>query len=850
MNLSKKITSLFLSVVLLFGMVFQIVFAEGNEISPLKYEISQEVSEDGTAAVISLHFGEMESLTLEKIKFPDGSEQMENFSSVSYNVSENGTYPFTVYYTLDGNSKEELVQAEVKGLKEPVIDEIVPDASAENNEEQPHDAVQQNETEPVSEDPVIDSAAKTVTYNNDINIEIKDQTAEGVNDRIAALNTTDGKRKNYTYTYNGAVNITVANCSLNTLSLVKGCDFSIWNRWVFNGPVTLTIKNSTISRFASMFHSGTFSADGNEEEQSFFMNDRLTVNVDHSTIGTLIGGMQKITSPSFPPVPSREFNGVLDGGVQFNISDQSKITTLIGGHYFGGNDNPLNETHMASIFRVRGVDVIIDNSEVESVLSARSKVDVDRNEAAKINGDFSVTLRNGGTVSQFFANGAMFSSGKEHAGDVTGTASLNTSSETAIKKLAGCEKVNLADKLTVTESLVLPNGGMKIGLINADVWKGGSTVLSYNYTTESFPPVDSNMVTPAWTGDEMSLEYSLLADHDRQEWKLAKNTATVTFESNCDIVLPPVVVKIGDLVAAPSVSRDGYTLEGWYRDNNFTKRWNPDEHEAGKQTNKWNFDTDRVGGDMTLYAKWTQEQNLMRVRFETNGGTPINDAFIPYGQAMTMPISIKAGYTLESWYTDKDFKTRWNFADPVRSDMTLYANWSVIHGSLPEYSAGYTFICGTADRLLPKEVMDLLPIDNKKYRWGTTITAIQLTKTTVAVKDGVWNFKGYDANEKVAVSDVIFSGTWEFTKTSQEKPEKPDDNQNPGKPENPGDNAKPDNNGDGLETLKPEIEQTTADAPRTGDDTSVTLYAALAAVSAGLLIAFSGHRSRRRQKNK
>ena len=81
----------------------------------------------------------------------------------------------------------------------------------------------------------------------------------------------------------------------------------------------------------------------------------------------------------------------------------------------------------------------------------------------------------------------------------------------------------------------------------------------------------------------------------------------------------------------------------------------------------------------------------------------------------------------------------------------------------------YEFVGGTKGKSLPQEVTDLLPIDPSKYVEGATITAIQPDETEIKVSDGVWTFKGYDADSKVANADnadknrnVSFTGTWEF----------------------------------------------------------------------------------------
>ncbi|WP_290776257.1 SHIRT domain-containing protein, partial [Anaerofustis sp.] len=86
-----------------------------------------------------------------------------------------------------------------------------------------------------------------------------------------------------------------------------------------------------------------------------------------------------------------------------------------------------------------------------------------------------------------------------------------------------------------------------------------------------------------------------------------------------------------------------------------------------------------------------------------------------------------------------------------------------------KYPVIYEFVNGTNKQKLPKEVTDLLPVDDNKYIEGATIDAIQPNKTAVTVSDGMWVFKGYDANSKLSSVDnlnnegyIQFIGTWEF----------------------------------------------------------------------------------------
>lgn len=75
---------------------------------------------------------------------------------------------------------------------------------------------------------------------------------------------------------------------------------------------------------------------------------------------------------------------------------------------------------------------------------------------------------------------------------------------------------------------------------------------------------------------------------------------TVTFESNGGTdVLPVVITKDNQKISEPSVSRDGYSLEGWFKESDFTT--------------KWKFLVDVVKSDITLYAKWSDSEMVDRL---------------------------------------------------------------------------------------------------------------------------------------------------------------------------------------------------------------------------------------------
>ena len=113
---------------------------------------------------------------------------------------------------------------------------------------------------------------------------------------------------------------------------------------------------------------------------------------------------------------------------------------------------------------------------------------------------------------------------------------------------------------------------------------------------------------------------------------------------------------------SPAPTKDGYTLAGWYYDNN------------GSET-EWSFDTDTVTRAMTLTAKWVQTYT---VAFDTNGGSAVDPVTVDAGSTVTKPADpMKSGHNFGGWYKDSTLQTPWNFAnDTVTADTTLYAKWT------------------------------------------------------------------------------------------------------------------------------------------------------------------------------
>ena len=171
---------------------------------------------------------------------------------------------------------------------------------------------------------------------------------------------------------------------------------------------------------------------------------------------------------------------------------------------------------------------------------------------------------------------------------------------------------------------------------------------------------------------------------------------TVRFEPNGGSEVPSQTVQYGEKLARPDTPvRDGYHLEGWYRDIDL-------------QT-PWDFDTDTVQGNMTLYAKWEQGDPIAEVgksgglwwwllglglmlllllllllllgkktvRFETGSDNKPEDQKVKKGGHVNRPEQpVRQGRAFAGWYRDEACTQRWDFEnDTVEDNMTLYAKW-------------------------------------------------------------------------------------------------------------------------------------------------------------------------------
>lgn len=113
----------------------------------------------------------------------------------------------------------------------------------------------------------------------------------------------------------------------------------------------------------------------------------------------------------------------------------------------------------------------------------------------------------------------------------------------------------------------------------------------------------------------------------------------------------------------PSGIDADYTWGGWYTDAGLTV--------------PYTFDT-MPSHNLVLYAKWVAP--TFNVTFDLNGGdgvAPTTQEVEKYKTATSVADPSRQYYNFDGWYTAKEGGERYNWSQPVTSDTTLYAHWSL-----------------------------------------------------------------------------------------------------------------------------------------------------------------------------
>ncbi len=195
---------------------------------------------------------------------------------------------------------------------------------------------------------------------------------------------------------------------------------------------------------------------------------------------------------------------------------------------------------------------------------------------------------------------------------------------------------------------------------------------------------------------------------------------TVKFDSNGGSKVTEVKVNEGDLVAEPTVTRDGYKLDGWY---------------LGEQ--KYDFQTP-VTMNMTLKARWN-DGTKYTVTYNVDNKTYKTDQVKENTKATKPANPTKKGYKFIEWQLNG---SAFDFNTKITENITLEAKF--------EEASTYTvtFNSDGGSSVKSQEVTDKATKPTNPTKSGYTFVEWQL------------NGKTYDFNKEV-VEDITLKAKWE-----------------------------------------------------------------------------------------
>lgn len=203
----------------------------------------------------------------------------------------------------------------------------------------------------------------------------------------------------------------------------------------------------------------------------------------------------------------------------------------------------------------------------------------------------------------------------------------------------------------------------------ADPTKSGYTFVNWH---------DGSASGAVWDFDTVITENKTLV----AEWNayVTPTNYTVSFETYGGSSVAAQDVAPGGKATRPSPdpTRSGFDFENWYKDSGCTALWD--------------FDTETVTADTTIYAKWTPVATVTNytVAFETNGGTAVANQSVASGTNAVRPADPKkTGYVFAGWFADAGLGVSFDFAKAITADTTVYAKWTVCDHS-KDNKATYT----------------------------------------------------------------------------------------------------------------------------------------------------------------
>lgn len=223
------------------------------------------------------------------------------------------------------------------------------------------------------------------------------------------------------------------------------------------------------------------------------------------------------------------------------------------------------------------------------------------------------------------------------------------------------------------------------------------------------------------------------------KWITTPVPHTVSFDVDGGSMVAPQTIVDGGKVTAPAApTKAGYTFGGWYKETSFAT--------------EWNFATDIVDANTTLYARWirdvtppTDSEAVAKAKAALVIGYSTGDSATSVTQKLTLPVTGEEGTTV-SWTPGNPAVVTANgvVQRPSVGDSTVILTATIVKGNVKETKQFIVVVKGYNDRYPPVTSTPDSPPSNTEQvvldivsRSGGVVSKVIIKRTKNA--DGTFN---------------------------------------------------------------------------------------------------------------
>lgn len=203
-------------------------------------------------------------------------------------------------------------------------------------------------------------------------------------------------------------------------------------------------------------------------------------------------------------------------------------------------------------------------------------------------------------------------------------------------------------------------------------------------------------------------------DYPNSQWIAYNYDVKVTFNANGHSTAPEAqTVLNGNKITEPTApSEDGYTFGGWYKE--------------AECTNKWDFGTDVLNDDITLYAKWTEITHTVTFANDGNGTTnPTGEIEVGVLTGIAIDATPNTDYEFKVWESSNGgtFATTADVANNTfypTENTTLTATFrsTAVNALLVVAGENITSVTGSAEPIILGESYEIKATPAHGYKFN------------------------------------------------------------------------------------------------------------------------------------